>query len=202
MSLSITPARRRRAKSKCTVASGPMPRSTDEWEMSRSCHKATFSIAGTTHIRTRRARPVRFSVRMGLRLWGIADEPFCPAEKYSSASRTSVRCRCRISTARRSTDEAITPSAAKKAAWRSRGITWVDTGSGVRPIFSATYVSTAGSIFANVPTAPEMAHTAISFLAAIKRSRPRSNSAKKVASLTPNVVGSAWMPWLRPRQIS
>jgi hypothetical protein len=30
------------------VASGPMPRSTDECEMSRSCHSATFSSAGVT----------------------------------------------------------------------------------------------------------------------------------------------------------
>ena len=63
------------------VASGPMPRSTDECEISRSCQRATFSIAGTTDERTRRARPVRFSVSTGLRLWGMADEPFWPSEK-------------------------------------------------------------------------------------------------------------------------
>ena len=68
-----------------------------------------------------------------LRLCGIADEPFCPAEKNSSASRSSVRCRWRISVARRSTELAITPSVAKNMAWRSRGITCVDTGSGTSP---------------------------------------------------------------------
>ena len=36
-------------------------------------------------------KPVKFSDRTGLRLCGIADEPFWPGEKYSSASRTSVR---------------------------------------------------------------------------------------------------------------
>src|SRR5213082_453376 len=72
-----------------------------------------------------RERPVRFSLRTGLRLCGIADEPFWPSEKNSSASSTSVRCRCRISVARRSTDDAITPSVAKYIAWRSRGMTWV-----------------------------------------------------------------------------
>ena len=106
--------------------------------MSRSCQRATFSIAGTTAERTRRARPVRFSVRIGLRLCGMADEPFWPGSKDSSASSTSVRCRWRISVARRSIDEATTARAAKKAAWRSRGITWVETGSTARPIFSAT----------------------------------------------------------------
>ena len=73
--------------------------------MSRSCHSATSSIAGITAERTMRARPVRFSVSTGLRLCGMAEEPFCPSEKNSSASRTSVRCRWRISVASRSTDD-------------------------------------------------------------------------------------------------
>ena len=137
--------------------------------MSRSCQSATFSSAGVTAERTRRARPVRFSVSTGLRLCGIADEPFWPSEKYSSASSTSVRCRWRISVASRSTDEATTPSAAKKAAWRSRGITWVETGSTVRPSFSATCASTRGSMLAKVPTAPEIAQVAISSRAATSR---------------------------------
>ncbi len=102
--------------------------------MSRSCQRATFSIAGTTAMRTRRARPVRFSVSTGLRLCGIADEPFWPGAKYSSASSTSVRCRWRISIASRSIEEAMTPRVAKNIAWRSRGMTWVETGSAVRPI--------------------------------------------------------------------
>ena len=77
----------------------------------------------------------------------------------------------------RSTDEATTPSAAKKAAWRSRGITWVETGSGFSPIFSATCASTRGSILAKVPTAPEIAQVAISSRAATSRARARANSA-------------------------
>src|SRR5690349_461714 len=84
-----------------------------------------------------RARPVRFSESTGLRLCGIAEEPFCPSEKNSSASSTSVRCRCRISVASRSTEEATTPSVAKNIAWRSRGITCVETGSTARPILAA-----------------------------------------------------------------
>lgn len=100
-----------------------------EWEMSRSCHRATFSSAGTTAARMMRASPVRFSVSTGLRLCGIADEPFWPGAKYSSASRTSVRCRWRISIASRSMPLATTPSTAKNMACRSRGMTWVETGS-------------------------------------------------------------------------
>ena len=93
---------------------------------------------------------------------------------------------------------AITPSVAKNIAWRSRGITWVETGSTVRPSFSATCASTRGSILAKVPTAPEIAQVAISARAATSRARLRANSACACASFSPKVTGSAWMPWLRP----
>ena len=97
--------------------------------------------------------------------------------EYSSASRSSVRCRWRTSVARRSTADAITPSVAKKAACRSRGMICVETGSGLRPSLPATCASTAGSIVAKVPTGPEMAQVAISSRAAERRARQRSNSA-------------------------
>ena len=120
---------------------------------------------------------MRFSDSTGLRLCGIADEPFWPSEKNSSASSTSVRCRWRTSIARRSIEAATTPSVAKNIAWRSRGITCVEIGSGVSPIFAATCASMRGSICANVPTAPEIAQVATSWRAAIRRSFARENSA-------------------------
>ena len=166
--------------------------------MSRSCQVTTFSKAGMTVARTTRASPVRFSDRTGLRLCGIADEPFWPSAKYSDASRSSVRCRWRISVASRSTPAAISASAMKNAAWRSRGMICVDTGSGTRPSFFATCASTRGSMLAKVPTAPEIAQVAISRRAVTRRSRLRANSAQWPASFSPNVVGSAWTPWLRP----
>ena len=98
------------AKSSATVASGPITRSTELCEMSRSCQSATFSSAGVTMPRISRAMPVTFSVSTGLRLCGIADEPFWPGAKYSSASATSLRCRCRISVARFSIEPATTVS--------------------------------------------------------------------------------------------
>ncbi len=128
----MTAVSRASAKSSAIVASGAITRSTDECEMSRSCHSATFSSAGTTVARTSRARPVRFSDSTGLRLCGIAEEPFCSGAKYSSASRTSVRCRWRISIARRSTELAMTASVEKNTACRSRGMIWVETGSGFK----------------------------------------------------------------------
>ena len=65
--------------------------------------------------------------------------------------------------ASRSTDDGDDARAsAKNAACRSRGITWVETGSGFRPSFFATCSSTRGSMLAKVPTAPEIAQVAIS----------------------------------------
>ena len=145
--------------------------------MSRSCHSAMFSIAGLTAARTMRDSPVRFSDSTGLRLCGMADEPFWPGEKYSSASRTSLRCRWRTSVARFSSDPAMTPSTAKYMACRSRGITWVETGSTASPSASATCASTRGSTEAKVPTGPEMAQTATSPRAASSRVRPRAKAA-------------------------
>src|SRR6202051_1097075 len=91
-----------------------------------------------------RARPTRFSDSTGLRLCGIDEEPFWPAEKYSSASNTSVRCKWRISVASRSTEAATTPSVAKYMAWRSRGMICVEIGSTLSPILPATRASTRG----------------------------------------------------------
>ena len=65
--------------------------------------------------------------------------------------------------------QAVSASAAKKAACRSRGITWVETGSGTRPSLAATSASTAGSMFAKVPTAPEIAQVATSSRAVSSR---------------------------------
>ena len=68
------PGRRRgrSMKSQSVVASGAMTRSTDECEMSRSCHSAMSSSAAPAYARRRRARPHRFSDRMGFFLCGMA----------------------------------------------------------------------------------------------------------------------------------
>ena len=53
----------------------------------------------------------------------------------------------------------------------------VEIGSARRPSFSQTFSSTAGSMLAKVPTAPEIAQVATSARAAIMRALQRSNSA-------------------------
>ena len=115
-----------------------MMRSTDECEMSRSCHSATSSSAAWRLPRSTRASPQSCSDLIGLRLCGIALEPFCsPSRNASSASRTSVRCRWRISSANDSMLAPIDAHAYSTSAWRSRGSTCV-AGTGVRPRCSHT----------------------------------------------------------------
>ncbi len=113
--------------------------------MSRSCHSATFSSATTALPRSTRARPEMRSHVIGLRLCGIADEPFWPRPNGSSASRTSVRCRWRISVANRSSDEPSTASAQSSVACRSRAMTCVAAVSTSRSSVRATCSSTRGS---------------------------------------------------------
>src|SRR2546427_634945 len=67
--------------------------------MSRSCHRATFSSAAVAWPRSRRASPQIRSASSGLRLWGIALEPFWPSPNGSWASSTSVPCSPRTSSA-------------------------------------------------------------------------------------------------------
>ena len=75
---------------------------------------------------------------IGLRLCGIALEPFWPARNGSSTSRTSVRCRCLISCAKRSSPAPASAIALSSSAWRSRGTTWVETGSAASSSRSST----------------------------------------------------------------
>ena len=55
-----------------------------------------------------------FSAEMGFFLWGMAEEPFWPLAKPSSTSSTSVRCRWRSSTHRRSMPPAMMAREVKK----------------------------------------------------------------------------------------
>ena len=95
------------------VESGMITRSTEECEISRSCHRATFSKPACAFDRTTRASPLICSLVTGLRLCGMAEEPFCFSLKNSSASRTSVRWRWRISVAILSSVQVMTASVAR-----------------------------------------------------------------------------------------
>ena len=134
------------------------------------------------------------SATFGFRLCGIAEEPFIPVPNGSSTSRTSVRARCRISSANRSSELATRARAQSSSAWRSRAITCVESGSGSNPSSAHAIRSTSGSSCAYVPTVPESCPTRLVSSARARRDRPRSSSNAQPASFHPNVVGSACTP--------
>ena len=75
------------------------------------------------------AIPVIFSDKTGFFLWGIAEEPFCLSEKNSCTSRTSLLCKCLISIAKFSSDDAIIAITEKRYAYLSLGMICVETSS-------------------------------------------------------------------------
>ncbi len=166
--------------------------------MSRSCHRATFSSAAVAWPRSRRASPQMRSASSGLRLWGIALEPFCPSPNGSCASSTSVRCSPRTSRAIFSSEAPTIASVVESSAWRSRCTICVETGSTPRPRSRHTSSSISGSTCANWPTAPDSLPTATASRARRSRSRFRPASTYQTATFIPNVVGSACTPWVRP----
>ena len=66
----------------------------------------------------------------------MAELPFCPFSKLSSTSSTSVLCKCLISVANLSIDEAKIDIALKKAACLSLGIICVEIFSGFKFSFA------------------------------------------------------------------
>src|SRR5437899_5044475 len=110
----------RAMKSTRLQASGNTTRSAELLLMSLSCQRAMSSSAVVAYPRTTRARPHTRSASTGLRLWGMADDPFCSEPKGSEASPTSVRWRWRISSAMRSSDPAATARAFMYMECRSR----------------------------------------------------------------------------------
>ena len=137
--------------------------------MSRSCQSATFSSAALALPRSTRARPLIRSTVIGLRLWGIDEEPFCwPERNGSAASSTSVRWRWRISVARRSRPAPASAIAPSSAAWRSRATTWVEMSSRRSPRRSSTRCSNWGEAAEYVPTAPDRLPTATPSKAAVE----------------------------------
>ena len=128
--------------------------------MSRSCQRATSWSPASRLERTTRASPLIVSAEIGLRLWGIADEPFWPALNPSSTSADLGP----LEVAQLDGDELARRrdrrrSAYSSSAWRSRAMTWV-AGTGRSPSRAPTYASTAGSTLEYVPTAPDSLHTA------------------------------------------
>ena len=145
-----------------------------------------------------RASPEIVSAEIGLRLWGIADDPFWPGLKPSRTSLTSVRCRCRSSTATASHVAPTAAQAQRNSAWRSRATTCV-AGTG-RQAERATDVCLdfGRDVRVRADRAAELHHRQRLASADVSRDRSRSTCSAHSATLAPNVVGSAWMPWVLP----
>ena len=167
--------------------------------MSRSCQSGTFSSAAMALPRTTRARPLSFSPVIGLRLCGMAELPFCPAEKYSSTSSTSVRWRWRNSVAQRSMLrrderedrlELRVPVALDDLRAERRRLQ-------AEPLADALLHARI-EVRVRADRAAQFAHADARLQPRASRSTARPNSSHISASLSPKVIGSAWMPWLRP----
>ena len=168
--------------------------------MSRSCHSATFSTAALALPRSTRARPVMRSDVIGLRLCGIALEPFCAGAKRLLDLAHLGALEVADLRRERSSPAPASAIACSSWAWRSRATTCVETGSRCSPSRASTRSSNCGEVAAYVPTAPEIAPTATCAIARSSRSTLRRASIAKPASFSPNVVGSACTPCVRPMQ--
>ena len=167
--------------------------------MSRSCQRATFSSPTSAAARTTRASPQIRSATTGLRLCGIAEEPFWPLPNGSCTSATSVRARWRIST--------------REALQRGRGdrergeqlrvaVALDDLRRGRLGLEAEPLAGDALDLRVDRRVVADRAGELADPHAFERRARrgpvPRSSSNAQTASLRPNVVGSAWTPCVRP----
>ena len=141
------------------------------------------------------------SATIGLRLCGIADEPFWPLPNGSCTSRTSVRARWRISVANRSSDDGDERERGEQLGvpvarddLRRDGLRLeaeplagdpLDLGVGHR---------------VRADRARELADAHARRARGAAARAPRSSSNAQPASFSPKVVGSAWTPCVRPMQ--
>ena len=167
--------------------------------MSRSCHRATFSSAASAFVRTRRARPHTCSQETGLRLCGIALEPFWPAVNGSSTSRISVRWSERISSR-----DLLERGGHDRQGGRELGVAIpLDDLGGDRARARGRAAGTLpprrrdprGRTCRPRPTSCPPAPPRAPAGGAPGCGRPPRT---RRAALSPNVVGSAWMPCVRP----
>jgi hypothetical protein len=159
--------------------------------MSRSCHSATFSSPTVAAARTTRASPQIRSATTGFRLCGIADEPFCP-RRTAPRPRDLRAGEVRISSANVSSDGAQRARARQSSAWRSRWRICVETAPARARAARTRRARPRVGCRVRADGARELSDPH-----ALERSRePRAVAVeleRPAASLSPNVVGSAWI---------
>ena len=162
--------------------------------MSRSCQSATFSSPTSAFPRTTRASPQALAGRR-VALVRHRARPFLPGPSGSSTSRTSVRDSSRISVANRSRDDAERDR--RQELGMSVALDDLLGSARARARAARRQPSRPPARPRVRPDGPrDLAHA---------RPRPRaragtvrSSANANPASLRPNVVGSACIPWVRP----
>src|SRR5918993_1088006 len=128
--------------------------------------------------------PARRSATIGLRLWGMADEPFWPSANGSSASRTSVRWR--VPTAPEMVRTApASRAAASRGRSRSKAKAWPAS---LRP----KVVGSAATPWVRPRQRVSRCSRARSRTAAISRSSRRASRSQARVSCRARVVSSWW----------
>ena len=175
-------------------------RSADECEMSRSCQSATFSSPTTALRRGRRARARRSARRRSG--CACAASPTSPSGRCRTAPRPRAPRCARGGGSRARTSRATRRSSASAREQLGVPVALDDlrrAGAGSSPSRSQAMRSTSGSIGrVRADGARELADAHPLERARDARSRSRSSSNAQPASFSPNVVGSAWTPCVRP----
>jgi hypothetical protein len=123
-----------------------------------------------------------------------------PGANGSSTSRTSVRARCRISVANRSSDDASTASAAKQL---GVAVALEDLRRARRRLEPEALAGDALDLGRRRRVRPDRARELADAHAGERPSEPLAiplELERPADELEPNVVGSAWTPWRAPMQ--
>ena len=169
--------------------------------MSRSCHSATSSSAAWALPRSTRASPQICSLLIGLRLWGIAEEPFCPA-RNGSCDLAHLGALQMADLGR----EALEPGAGERDRAEQLGVAVARDHLGgdvlAREAQAREHARarTRGSSPRRCPPRPTAPRPRPARTRARGARRCGAASNAKPASLTPKVVGSACTPCVRPTQ--
>ena len=163
-----------------------------------SCHSAIFSNAACAFARTTRARPQICSQVTGLRLWGIAELPFCP--RRSTPPLPGLPCAA---------------GAALPVRFFPAPVTSASVATKLRVPVALDHLrrhrrrresqTLADPLFRLRPDVRERAHRAGNLADAQVFRRGLADapgcgpaSSYQIASLSPNVIGSACTPCVRP----
>jgi len=194
------PVNRDSAKSRSPWRRGRSSRSTEECEMSRSCQSGDVFHRGSERMRPMRDQTVRFSVRTVDCVGAAGEEPLLARREIFLRLQHFGALQMADCVASRSTEEGDNAQPSRNTSHAgSRGMTWSTPARASSPAPWRHIPRPRGSILAIVPTAAEMRAMWRSLrVPAIARCRRVEFGIGERELGCRRVVGSAWMPWLRP----